>query len=146
MTFKTAANMTSRSRGLKCPRFDRFVPPSQIRGRGEYRAPDAPAAACAEVVVIGTRVGQVTPESPGIPRTVVYGCFALSPVTGFLATVIPEKFASRELDASVGASGPHDLTVRLSAVRQRRIRVHRIPPHVRDDRERPSDGAGRGGL
>jgi hypothetical protein len=51
----------------------------------------------------------------------------LSPVIGFLATVIPEKLASHELDASVEASGPHDFAVRISAVRQKRIRVHRIP-------------------
>src|SRR5580704_10565018 len=43
----------------------------------------------------------------------------------------------RELDASIGASGPHDFAVRLSAVRQERLRVHRIPLHVRDDRETP---------
>jgi hypothetical protein len=35
------------------------------------------------------------------------------------------------------APGPHDFAVRISAVRQRHIRVHRIPPHVRDDREPP---------
>jgi hypothetical protein len=34
-------------------------------------------------------------------------------------------------------SGPHDFAVRLSAIRQRRIRVHRIPFRVRDDREPP---------
>jgi hypothetical protein len=44
--------------------------------------------------------------------------FVLSPVTGFLATVIPEKLASHELDASVGASGPHDFAVRISHARQ----------------------------
>jgi hypothetical protein len=43
------------------------------------------------------------------------------------ATVIPEKLASQELDASVGASGPHDFAVRVSAVRQKRISVHHIP-------------------
>src|SRR3982074_836171 len=32
-----------------------------------------PIAACAEVVVESTRVSQVTPESPGIPRAMVYG-------------------------------------------------------------------------
>jgi hypothetical protein len=42
-----------------------------------------------------------------------------------------------QLDASVEASGPHDFAVRFSAVRQRRIHVHRIPPRVRDDREPP---------
>jgi hypothetical protein len=44
---------------------------------------------------------------------------------------------SAKLDASVEASGPHDFAVRISAVRQRRIRVHRIPSRVRDDREPP---------
>jgi hypothetical protein len=43
----------------------------------------------------------------------------------------------RGFDASIGASGPHDFAVRLSAVRQKRLRVHRIPPRVRDDREPP---------
>jgi hypothetical protein len=56
--------------------------------------------------------------------------FVLSPVTGCFATVIPEKLASQELDASVGASGPHDFAVRFSAVRQKHLRVHRIPPRV----------------
>jgi hypothetical protein len=44
--------------------------------------------------------------------------FVLSSVTGFLATVIPQKLASQGLDASIGASGPHDFAVRFSAVRQ----------------------------
>jgi hypothetical protein len=62
----------------------------------------------------------------------------LSPVTGFLATVASEKLVSQKLDASIGAPEPHDFAVRLSAVRQKHIRVHRIPPRVRDVRERPS--------
>jgi hypothetical protein len=47
--------------------------------------------------------------------------------SGFFVTVIPEKLASQELDASVEASGPHDFSVRFSAVRQKRRCVHRIP-------------------
>ena len=50
-----------------------------------------------------------------------------------------------QLDASVGASGPHDFAVRISAVRQRHIRVHRISRRVDDVGQRPSlagDGAG----
>ena len=42
-----------------------------------------------------------------------------------------------QLDASVGASGPHGFAVRIRAVRYRHIRVHRIPSRVRDDREPP---------
>jgi hypothetical protein len=63
--------------------------------------------------------------------------FVLFPVNGFLATVIPEKITSQELDASTAASEPHDFAVRFSAVRQGHLHVHRISPHVRDDREPP---------
>jgi hypothetical protein len=49
------------------------------------------------------------------------------------------------LDASVGASGPHDFAVRVRAIRQRR---NPRPPHpalnVRDDRETPLCEAGQG--
>ena len=62
---------------------------------------------------------------------------------GFLATVIPEKLASQELDASTEASGPHVFAVRFRAFRQGHLRVHRSPPRVRDVRERPS---GRDGM
>ena len=66
--------------------------------------------------------------------------FVLSPVNGFLATVIPEKLVSRELDASTAASGPHDFAVRLMRVRLSRISRPPHPTARRDDRERPSIG------
>jgi hypothetical protein len=50
----------------------------------------------------------------------------LSPVIGFLATVIPEKLASHELDASVEASGPHDFAVRVTRCSSK---AHPRPPH-----------------
>jgi hypothetical protein len=52
----------------------------------------------------------------------------------------------RQLDTSVGASGPHDFAVRFSAIRQERIRVHRIPSRNRDDRVSPLCGTGQGEL
>jgi hypothetical protein len=67
---------------------------------------------------------------------------ALSLVIGFLATIVPEKLASQELDASTEASGPHAFAVRLGTSRQRRLRVHRNPPLVRDDGQRPSSRDG----
>ncbi len=42
-----------------------------------------------------------------------------------------------QLDASIGASGPHDFAVRFRAIRQRHIHVHRIPSRACDDRETP---------
>jgi hypothetical protein len=63
---------------------------------------------------------------------------ALSLATGLLATIISKKLASQKLDASIGASGPHDFAVRDSTTLvSRGDRVHRIPPRVRDDREPP---------
>ena len=53
--------------------------------------------------------------------------FELSLVTGFLATIAREKLASRELDASTAASGPHDFAVRLGRLRLVR---HQRPPHL----------------
>jgi hypothetical protein len=56
--------------------------------------------------------------------------FALSPVTG-LSCHRRLRIITRQLDASVGASGPHDFAVRgISAFVSRATRVHRIPPRV----------------
>jgi hypothetical protein len=64
--------------------------------------------------------------------------FVLSPVTGlFCHRRLRGKNFPRKLDASVGASGPHDFAVRVDVTRQRHLRVHRIPPRVRDDRDTP---------
>jgi hypothetical protein len=73
-------------------------------------------------------------KSSGLPCAMVLTVTSCSPRgPGVLAPVIPEKLASQELNASVGAPGPHDFTVRVSIVRPRDMRaldatrVHRIP-------------------
>ena len=59
------------------------------------------------------------PPSTGIPCAMVLTIsFALSPVTGLCCHRRPRNI-SRKLDASIGASGPHDFAVRIGAVRQR---------------------------
>jgi hypothetical protein len=85
-----------------------------IRGRRECRAPDAPDSRVCRIVVASTRVGQVTPEiARHSPRNGFTAYSALSPATGFFATVACGCF--RKLDASIGASGPHDFAVRVTA-------------------------------
>jgi hypothetical protein len=86
--------------------------------------------------------------TPGFPRAMVLtASFALSPVTG-LCCHRHRRSLLRQLDASVGASGPHDFTVRVSTVRlrtfvHRRCRVHRIPhPTFVTTAKRPSFGCG----
>jgi hypothetical protein len=77
--------------------------------------------------------------------------FVISLVTGLCCHHRLADTSAR-LDASVGASGPYDFAVRVSAVRQKRCPRPPHPlPYVRDDRETPlclgGDGCGcRGDL
>ena len=105
------------------------------RGRRECRAPSAPAASYAKVKSIRVSHHGHT-GSPGIPYAMVLtGSFALSPVTG-LVCHRRQRSCLRQLDASVGASGPHDFAVRVRAIRQARSpRPPHPVPYVRDDRE-----------
>src|SRR5487761_2219683 len=72
------------------------------------------------------------------PRNGFTAYNALSLVSrAFLPPSLPQV-ALRKLDASVGASGPHDFAVRKqSALVRSATRVHLSPPRVRDDREPP---------
>jgi hypothetical protein len=107
-----------------------------------------PGAWCARsraCSVVNTRVSHHGhTETPGIPRAMVLTVsFVLSPVTGL---VCHRRLAdtSAKLDASVGASGPHDFTVRRAgALVSSAACVHHIPPRVRDDRDTPLCGVGR---
>src|SRR3977135_640158 len=94
----------------------------------------------------------VAPEHPAFPHAMVLTVsFVLSPVTGLfchrhqriwfcLSPVGPTQL--RELDASVGASGPHDFAVRSNISRPRavdRSRAHHPPcdPIARKTLPRP---------
>jgi hypothetical protein len=72
--------------------------------------------------------------------------FVLSAVTGFLVTVASVMrsditFVMRRhhhpLDASIGASGPHDFAVRLAPFVNSALASTASRSHVRDDRETP---------
>src|SRR4030081_3945432 len=109
-----------------------------IRGRREAGRPMRPIAACAMSVVERTRVSQVTPESPGTPRAMVYGLFRALP--GDRAFLPPSPLRSLLLKNLTPASGRQDHTTSPSASGafvKGAIHVHRIPPHVCDDRETP---------
>src|ERR1700712_2909466 len=60
---------------------------------------------------------QVWRRHPAFPAQWLYGLYVVVLVTGFLATIIIGSFRSRQLDASTGASDPHDFTVRLGHTR-----------------------------
>ena len=80
------------------------------------------------------------------PRNSVTAYNVISPVIGLCCHRRLRNYF-RRLDASVEASEPHDFAVRVRTFRQACYSVHRIPPRVPDDRDRPSmgrDGAGYG--
>jgi hypothetical protein len=67
--------------------------------------------------------------------------FVVSPETGCVASVASAmRKHCRQLDTSIGVSGPYDFSVRPGALVSRAKGVHRIPSNVRDDGQRPSFG------
>jgi hypothetical protein len=70
------------------------------------------------------QVTTVTPGTPGIPRAMVLTVsFVLSLVTGLVATIV-RRMNSANVNASVGASGPHDFAVRLERRSSTRVQLH----------------------
>jgi hypothetical protein len=64
--------------------------------------------------------------------------FVLSPVIGLFCHRRWQNYF-HQLDAGVEASGPHDFSVRFSAVRQKNAAASTASrPNVRDDGQRPS--------
>jgi hypothetical protein len=111
----------------RCVRALRRLPPSIRRGRRESRVRAAPAVSCANMHKKTHTSIQVQRRHPGLPCAMVYGLLrALPGDRAFLPPSSARSFASRELDTSVGVSGPHGFTVRSSRARQsQRSR----PPH-----------------
>ena len=88
--------------------------PSNLEGAGNAGrlVRPQPRVVCSKTRALVTTV---TPETPGIPRAMVLTVSsALSPVTG-LCCHRRQRSCLRQLDASVGASGPHDFAVRKQA-------------------------------
>jgi hypothetical protein len=169
--FKTASNVIApipdmRSRPRDAMRPSRAFISRPMEGVGNAGCPLHPRPRVHFVLVERTRVTTSTPESPGIPARNGFNsvCRALpgdravlppSPADMFcLSPVGPTQL--RELDTSVGVSGPHDFAVRSNISRPRavdRSQAHHPPcnpiarktlprpphpvPYVRDDRETP---------
>jgi hypothetical protein len=134
------ANTPSHSRGAVRPRCAINLRPEN-RGRGECRAPDAPAASCAH---IGSKYAheysqRAIGKHPTFPHAMVYGLYRALPGDRLVDTVVCGVTsahltpASRRQDhtSSPSASG---------ALVSCTIRVHRIQPRVRDDRDTPLHG------
>src|ERR1700737_1424369 len=126
---KAPAHTTTLAGGARPELMRRFVSLEMTRAQGR------PGARCTRGLVckIVQRNAHEHTGSAGASRPSLRNGFtaynALSPATGLFCHRRLAGLTAR-LDASVGASGPHDFAVRLSAVRQWHLRVHRIPPRV----------------
>ncbi len=117
----------SQSRGLIRPRFARNLLALQSEGAGNAGRPMRPIATCAMGSGRAHTCCQVTPESPGIPRAVVYGLYVISPVSPALLPPSPAGLTA-SLTPTSGVSGPHDFAIRIRRPGRER---HPRPPHPR---------------
>ena len=107
------AGAPSRSRDAIYARALHLVVPLLRRGRRECRVRAAPAVSCAKNCTVGAHEHTGERKHSDIPCATALRLTSCSPRwSGLVVTVIPEKRASQELDASIAASGPHDFAVR----------------------------------
>jgi hypothetical protein len=119
--------MCVRILAARCARaLRRFSPSRRTRGRRESRMRAAPAVSCAKCTKESAHehTGSAENIRPSL-RNGFTAYNALSPVNG-LCCHRRHADRSTRLDASVGASGPHDFAVRVSHARQSQ---HLRPPH-----------------
>ena len=107
------------------PSFPNSLSPLKNRGRRECRVRAAPAVSCAKNCAFGAHEHTGERKHSDIPCAMALRLTSCSPRwSGLVVTVTPEKLASQELDASIAASGPHDLAVRFGVfVRARKNRA-----------------------
>jgi hypothetical protein len=136
---KTPKGRTSRSRDAWRPSWCRKARPRNKEGAGKTGCRPHPWPACNKKKQEPVTTGSA--KSSGLPCAMVLRLPARSPRgPGSLAPVIPEKLASQELSASVGAPGPHAFSVRVGIVRPHDMRAPTPPasiasaPTFRDDR------------
>src|SRR3954452_16339542 len=105
--------MTPRSRRMFRARFAiKFTLSENQRAQGRPGACCTRGLACQMRKQKRTRAYRFSGGNPAFPAQWFYGLYALSQVTG-LVCHLRARNDFRELDASVGASGPHDFAVRI---------------------------------
>src|SRR6266699_5727608 len=105
---------------------------------------------CKVHIESGTRAYRFSGGNPAFPAQWFYGLLRALPGDRALLPPSPADIATRQLDASVGASGPHGFAVRNKRFRPTRISARLTPlrpPHPTPTSVtimiRPSCGVGR---
>ena len=137
MHVPSSSDMHLRSRGADGARVMLVPFALQSEGAGNAGRPMRPIAACAMIAVERTRVSQVTPESPGIPRAMVYGLFRALPGDRLVDTVTGEVTSASLTPAPRRQDHTTSPSASPRSRLQRRLASTAPRPNVRDDRETP---------
>src|SRR5438132_1030651 len=132
--------MTSRSRGMICPRFAQKLPALLFRGRREDRVRAAPAVSHANAHGKKRHTSiQVRRKHSGLTCAMA---LRLTSCSSRRTALLPPSPALLIASLTPAPRRPNHTTSPYAsgAYVLRAISVHRISPHVRDDRERPSIG------
>jgi hypothetical protein len=114
------------SRDTMRPSDTRILGPTKMKGAGETGCALHPRSRVQKQIEDAhEHTGSAEAVRPSL-RNGFTAYFVLSLATGFLATIISGKLASQKLDASIGASGPHDFAVRITRCSSK---AHPRPPH-----------------
>src|SRR3954464_15190743 len=125
----------SPSRGALRPRFDRSSRPRRAQGRPGARV--TRGLVCKVHEEVRTRAYRSSGEHPAFPAQWLYGLSrALPGESGSLATVARKKrWLLANLTPASGRQDHTTLPYAQAALVSRSSRVHRISPHVRNDRD-----------
>ena len=85
-----------------------------------------------------TRAYRFSGGTPAFPAQWLYGLYRALPGRAGLVVTVAGGIASADLTPASGRQDHTTSPYASGAHVYRAIRVHRISPHVRDDRERPS--------
>ena len=114
----------------RCARALRRWPPSERKeGAGKTGCALHPRSRVQCYWVGRTRAYRFSGDIPAFPAQWFTAYSALSPAIRICLSPSPALLTAN-LTPTQRLSGPHGFTVRIRAVRQRRVRVHRIPPRV----------------
>ena len=142
-----ALNMTPRSRGAMRPKGCWKCAPLKTEGAGKTGCALHPRSRVQLHKRKRTRAYRFSGSIPAFPARWSYGLYRALP--GERAFLPPSSLRSLLLKNLTPASRRQDHTTSpyaSRAVRQKRISVHRISPHVRDDREPPLLSGETGGF
>ena len=137
--YHPTVNTTSRSRGTVRPRFaSSFVPPRKQRAQGRPGARCTRGLVCNCAQKTRTRAYRFSGSTPAFPAQWLYGLLRALPGERLFCHRRPARsLLLRDLTPAPRRQDHTTSPYASCAFVSRTLRVHRIPPRVRDDRDPP---------